>query len=406
MEISRSTIKEVYLKHIKEDWLNADTSLPDFIPPILLKEKQANETFIRKTVKAFKKLKKDHSKRNALKLLNQVLQQENILGIHKVLDENTLTAFQTEMKSLLRSIRIFAPELELEDIGQALRNYSVYAMFNELHGVAQNCSSAIFGYSMLYPFTDNYIDNPLHSSIEKQLYNKLIKDKLSGISVTPICEHHEKTCRLLDAIESDYPREKDASIYTLLLLMLEAQEDSLAQQNEDIHLSLDDRLDISLYKGGVSVLIDRYFVHKEITQEDMYFYLAFGFFLQLADDLQDIGEDLAKGSQTLLNYEVTQKYAEKTVNQMFHFLHTLFLSYNSSKSTFQEFILHNSYQLILLSVLQSKEYFSDSYLSYIEGYLPITPAFIEELKASLPKNKDAMNQTTMMKLLDEMIEED
>lgn len=75
-------------------------------------------------------------------------------------------------------------------------------------------------------------------------------------------------------------------------MMLEAQEDSMRVQENRLIRNMDERLNISIYKGGISVLIDRFFVDKDMTKEDELFYFAFGFLLQLADDLQDISEDV------------------------------------------------------------------------------------------------------------------
>jgi len=63
-------------------------------------------------------------------------------------------------------------------------------------------------------------------------------------------------------IESEYPRDSNSTIFMLLLMMVEAQEGSMRQQNRVFTLTHEEILDISLYKGGISVLIDRFFVKK------------------------------------------------------------------------------------------------------------------------------------------------
>ena len=59
--------------------------------------------------------------------------------------------------------------------------------------------------------------------------------------------------------------------------MLEAQE--ISQKQTDASLSLTEKniLDISIYKGGLSVLIDRYFINCKMTEQDALFYFGFGF---------------------------------------------------------------------------------------------------------------------------------
>lgn len=409
--LTKESIKQVYLQQLKKEWLQASDNFPDFLVRVAPDKKQENERYIKSTVQKIQKQlnkkssQKTKSKEKVMSFLNDALSEETILGIHTVMDSRTLTDFQDEMKKLLRWIRKFAPQLELVDIGQAMRNYVVYAMFNELNGLKQACTPAIFGYSMLYPFTDNFIDNPLQTAADKQAYNQLIRDKINGLPVTFATKHHQKTCELLSAVESEYPRGEDSNIYKLLLYMLEAQEDSIRQQRKSVTLTPEERLDISLYKGGISVLIDRYFVHKELTEADLHFYLGFGFFLQLADDLQDITEDSGKLNQTIMTYEANCGYVERTVNRLFYYAHSLFHNYETENMKFKAFILENCCQLIFMSVYGSKEHFSEDYLSALEPYFPVSFAFTEELKENQMKKKDLAAKSKYMKLLDEMLEE-
>jgi hypothetical protein len=149
--------------------------------------------------------------------------------------------------------------------------------------------------------------------------------------------------------------------------MLEAQEDSIRQQNKGSILTEEERLDISLYKGGVSVLIDRYLVNKPLTDEEMNFYLGLGFFLQLADDLQDIKTDGEQNWQTLLTLDRNPLQKEKSINKLLHFIHNIMNSYQAENNRFKDFVLGNCYQLIYTSVIGSKEYFTEEYLNKIEN---------------------------------------
>lgn len=401
MQLDKTVIREQYLTQIKEMWLQAEEEFPDFLVPVSKADKRKNESFIKKATKEMKKLSKEKAEQFVFRLLNE----EQIIGIHDVMDSETLEDFQEELKRLLRRIRSFAPELDMEGIGQAARNYIVYAMFLELNGVPQNCGDAIFGYSMLYPYTDNFIDNPLHTLADKQNYNQIIRDKIKGLPVMTDSEHIQKTCDLLAAIESAYTRQREEPVFGLLLAMLEAQEESIRQQQK-ADLSFDDILDISLYKGGISVLIDRYLVPKEMTEEDLRFYLGFGFFLQLADDLQDITEDRNKNSRTVLNYEQTNLYVERMVSKMFHFIKALFEDYRTQKEEFKSFILTNCYQLMYLSITGSGEHLRETYLKRIESYVPVSFAFMEELRENQEKGREGAEKVDYRKLLDEMLKED
>jgi hypothetical protein len=300
-------------------------------------------------------------------------------------------------------VRSFAPELTLEDIGQALRNYIVYAMFKVIHQTKTGFSMAGFGYSMLYPFTDNYIDNTKNSPEDKSEYNTLIRDKIAGREIHPRTIHQQKTCDLLQAIESEYPRDQITPAFHLLHMMLEAQENSLRQQHRGVLLSEEERLDISLYKGGISVLIDRFFVRKELTEEDILMYLGLGFFLQLADDLQDIGSDSRQGYQTLLTVDVSPDKEEKLVNKMLHLVHNTMGSFEAENNLFKNFVLANCYQLVYTSVIGSREFFSKEYLDRIEKHLPVSCAFYERVKSSFAVPADSRLHHKYLKVLDTVI---
>jgi hypothetical protein len=412
IEIERDIIKERYLTIIKNQWLNSKDSIPEFLPKISTDMKIQNENYItaisgdfHNVIKTYPRLPigRKKWKKNMFQLLDNVLFNETVIGIHKSMDQKALGDFQNELIDFLRKEREFAPELSFLDIGQAIRNYIVYAMFKQIHGLQDGFSLPAFGYSMLYPFTDNYIDSSDITDKEKAEYNKLIHDKISGKIINPLSIHHKKTCELLQAIEDEYPRDKDSRIYSLLLMMLEAQEDSIRQQKKGIPLSLDERLDISLYKGGISVLIDRFLVNKELTENDLLFYLGFGFFLQLADDLQDIEEDSKQVNQTIFTLNTCNDQEEKLVNKMLHFIQQIIVTYTADNNKFKEFLLSNCYQLIFTSTVGSKKFFSLDYLKILEESFPISNTFLENWKRNQPWNKEITVQDKYMKMLDELI---
>jgi len=412
MVLQREIIKDCCQSKIKNEWLESKDSFPTFLTAISNETKSENENYIQTISNSFKKQLNSFSriqigrkrwKKKTIDLFNQVLSQETIIGIHLFLNQQTLDLFHEELMEFIRQVRTFAPELLINEIGQAIRNYIVYLMFKELNNAEHEFNIACFGYSMLYPFTDNYIDSNEYSDEEKQQYNQIIRDKIKGKVIHPTSVHQERTCDLLHSIESRYPRQTDSTIFNLLLMMLEAQENSLLQQNSNVILTVDERLDISLYKGGVSVLIDRFFVDKEITEEDMVFYLEFGFFLQLADDLRDIEEDSNNGNQTIFTFDLRFEQQEKVVNKMLNFLNQIMDTYQAENNIFKNFILINCYQLIYLSVAGSKRFFSKEYLDKLEVYLNVSYLFIERLNSDQLTNKKPNSPDKYMKILDEMI---
>lgn len=404
--------KDRYFNRIKIEWLEARDSFPDFFSEFNPEVKAENEQYIKAITADFQKqftsfprlpLGRKKWKKDTLNLLKDVLYNETIINLHHSMDQPTIDAFAEEIFEFLRHVRKFAPELTFTDIGQAIRNYIVYAMFKKIHNDNSGFSRSGFGYSMLYPFTDNYIDNNKCTSEEKQAYNRMIHEKINGHSVKPTTHHQSKTCDLLQAIDEEYPREYATGAQQLLLMMLEAQEFSIRQQYRELPLSKEERLDISIYKGGISVLIDRFFVKKEITETDLYFYLEFGFFLQMADDLQDIKEDSSVGHSTLFTLDLRPEKPEKVVNQLLHFLNNIMENYKADNNQFKNFILSASNLLILSSVVGSKEFFSRKYLNMIENYLPIPSSTLENYLHTKIEAMDIKLQKQYFKALDELI---
>lgn len=413
MELERLlTDKNYYLMSIKKAWKSANDTFPNYICEISYEVKENNERFIQTfSDKIKKQLKRYHHlpfwhkhwKSKTLRIFEDILLTENIFCVHQSMSEAQIMNFKVEIMNFLRETRTFAPELAFGDIGQAVRNYIVYAMFKQMHQDNSGLNQAAFGYSMLYPFTDNFIDNKSNSAKEKMEYNQLIRDHLEGKEPTASSIHQQKTCDLLQAIETIYPRKTQNSIFDLLLMMLEAQEFSIQQQHKDHPLTSEERLDISVFKGGISVFIDRYFVQKEITEQDIFFYLGFGFFLQLADDLQDIKEDNSRGHSTLFTINTNSESEEKLVNKILHYLHDLMTDFHPENNQFKDFILSSSYLLVLSSVLSSKEFFSPEYITKIETHLPVTNSYLENMLNNKIENMDSITQEKYMKLLDALL---
>lgn len=412
MVLEKDKIKRDYLDKIKNIWIEASDCFPDFLNPICRSTQAENEIFIQSVFDHLKKqlnkyprlpFKQKKWKHKTVSMLQEVLSSETIICVHHYMDQQSIDTLQESLTQFLRHVRKFAPAMPLDGIGQAIRNYIVFTMFSEIHKLDHSFHRACFGYSMLYPFTDNYIDSHEISGKEKKQYNQLIKDKIEGRQIHPQSEHQKKTCDLLQMIELEYPRNRDLSISNLLLMMLDAQENSLLQQNGNTLLSYDERLDISLYKGGISVLIDGYFVNKELSAHDLLFYLEFGFFLQLADDLRDIHEDSIYGNQTIFTVDFDFQHQERIVNKMLHFIQIVMHSFQAENNHFKEFILTNCYQLIFSSVTESREFFSTEYLEHLEQYLPASCSFLDNIKHDQSETSNRGSQEHYMKMLDAMI---
>lgn len=391
-----------------------ETAFPAFLPVTEAEEKKRNEERISESLERLGEEldsfpgrfgffgRKRRWKKRMERQIDRLLFDKPLLSIDQVLPGDTLRAFREETAVFLKRARAFAPALSLEDLGQAQRNYMVYAIFRELNGLPQKCTSAIFGYSMLYPFTDNFIDGQEKSREEKAHFNRLIADKLSGRAFEAVSEEEKQTARLLAAVEEDYGREDE--IFKGLLLMLEAQKDSQRQQDAGEAVTGEQALAISIRKGGLSVLIDRYFVNRPMTESDLFFYYGFGFLLQLCDDLQDISEDRKNGSRTVFSMCGSKEETAGNINRLLHFTRRLFAHCACERESFRRFLFDNCCLLILFSAMGSGEHVPEEWLSEAQRHLPVSPEYVEALKNNIPAPGNiCLNDKKYGKMLDALL---
>lgn len=377
---------------LKDAWRQAPDTEPDFLEVYSAAAQEEKEKEISRAVEKgkaglgeypqsfFAVRKRKEWKKRMEQLLGQFLREDALLNTKDAMDGEELGEFQDGIKEFLREVRKFDRKLALEDMGQALRNYVVYAVFRVLNGRKPQCRPAAFGYSMLYPYTDNYIDSPERTRQEKEHYNRLIADWLKGKAVKPLSGHERKTVELLWQVETDYGRPHE--VYKGLLLMLEAQENSLRQEQEwkreEGTGQEEEILGVSVYKGGVSVMMDRYFVDLPWTERDLYFYYGFGFLLQLCDDLQDIALDKEEGNPTVFSLCRSKEEAVGKVNKLLHFTEKLFAFCDTGKPAFQAFLQRNCFLLILASAVGSGEWMTDEWLDRMERRLPVRPGYLRD----------------------------
>lgn len=303
--ITEKQLRSACFKQVIPNWHSMPDTFPDFLPVFSQEEKAYNEELIssfRQDLQDLQDIQENPSeaqKEEIKKKIHGFLEKENILHVREHISEELLREFEESMECFVERVKDFDASLSRESIWQAMRNYLIYAIIVNLQGERQNCRDTILGYSLLYPYTDNYIDKLHRKNSRKNSYNDLIRRTLSGEDICPENAYEEKTKQLLRLVLNYYSHDshKQKSAADLLLLMLKAQEKSILQ----IHrlgtrkLPGEEILRISVWKGGLSVFLDYMFSidfdTDSVTEEERYFYLCFGLILQLADDLQDAEED-------------------------------------------------------------------------------------------------------------------
>jgi len=209
--------------------------------------------------------------------------------------------FERPAAEFARTARAFGPGLGADDILQATRNVWVANALQSLLGLPVRLTPAITAYSLLYPHTDNYLDDPAASREAKREFNGRLKARLEGRAVDPANPAEKTVFDLVAMIEKEYDRATRPRVFESLSEIHRAQVESLDLLRPGGSPFEADVLGISLDKGGTSVLADAFLVAGRNDPARIEFAYGLGAFLQLMDDLEDVFEDLKAGRMTVFS---------------------------------------------------------------------------------------------------------
>jgi len=283
-------------------------------------------------------------------------------------------------KGLAEQARRFDPALRPADIFQASRNVWTAAGLQVLLGQPLQLTPAIFAYSMLYPYTDNLLDDPLTSAEAKLAFNRRLRARLQGDTPQPADHREHKVWALVDKIESQYDRARYPGVYGSLLAIQNAQEESVGLRRE-AGLPSDQVLRGVFAKGGASVLADGYLAAGMLTKEQEDFAFGWGVLLQLADDLQDVAEDLAAGTATLFS-ETPHEPLDLVSNRVFEFGELVFAGLDTFQlpglEPLKQLIRQSAVILLITAAGAARELHTRTYIQELERHSPFRFGFVRE----------------------------
>jgi hypothetical protein len=308
-------------------------------------------------------------------------------------NNGTETEFLDEFSSVgdqfVREARAFDPRLNLEDIHQALRNVWIINSLQVFLGKEVALSPSGFAYSLLYPYTDNYLDDPHVPPDTKRDFVHALGRRLEGERVGRIERPLSTPFKLIGMIEGEYPRQVYPEVFGSLLAIHGAQVEALAQQQSSRSLSAHDILEMSVEKGGTSVLADAYVAAGVLQDRVEDFAFGFGVCLQLMDDLQDLEEDLRRGHQTLMTRTSAEADLDAITNRLINFTTNVIDSGNHSHSQQAQALLQLSHRscvtLILEAAARASDRYTKDYLTTLEAYSPLRFSYLKSLKENLKK---------------------
>ena len=287
---------------------------------------------------------------------------------------------------LARWARRFDESLSMPDIVQACRNAWTACGLQPLLGARLELTPSILGYSLLYPYTDNFLDRLDVTSEAKHRFSERFRERLRGERISAQNSHENALWALVELIEGQYPRACHPQVFDCLLAIHRAQEDSVAQLDGAPHTSAG-VLRISCAKGGSSVLADACLANGWLTPQESRFSFEWGVLLQLGDDLQDVREDLERGSTTLFSRAAAQGVPlDALAKQLFSFSESVSARIDGlpNGSAMLKDLLRTSWRsLIVGAVGDSHQFFTPGFLQKTERSSPFRFKFLRARRKRL-----------------------
>lgn len=381
MEIDLLTDKFVAI------WTEAGTNEPNWGKRIALAEKREREVCVESFFQAMKKLNQetltlytDSGVLDGFVLLQLRQLFQNAFSYHH--DEIDLM-FSTDMmrstKAFIKQARRFDPTLSLESVFQACRNVWIMNGLQLILGYPVKLTPSIFAYSMLYPYTDNFVDDPQVPTIVKIEFSQRFAERLEGKKVSAENDHERKIYHMVKLIEDEFDRSKYPEVFQSLLEIHRAQTESiqLFYQNE---ISQEEALRICIDKGGTSVLADGYLIAGRLSEQEKEFLFGYGAYLQLLDDVQDVNEDLNSGVMTTFSLIAKEQLLDETVHKTYNFGERILADYMGLLSQVEldfKGLLQKSILLFFVeSVAVNNHFYSQQFRNRLEEVSPLSFHFV------------------------------
>lgn len=296
-----------------------------------------------------------------------------------------------------RMARRFDPAIPGEDIFQAGRNVMTMNFMQLLLGLPVKVTPSVFAYSMLYPYTDNYLDDPAVSDMTKMTFNHRFRARLQGETVRPANHNEEIISELVQMIEDQFDRSQFPQLYESLLAIHTAQERSLRLVAPGASPYELDVLGISFEKGGTSVLADGYLVAGSLSPAQAAMMFGYGAFTQLMDDLEDLQEDMRAHRLTIFSQTAAGRWPlDDLTNRVFHFGRIIFSdlsAFNTPAVPYLKDIMARSIDPILIDSLgQFGSYYSKAYLRQVERHQAYRFAVVKKQRSKLDRQKINLNR--------------
>ena len=234
------------------------------------------------------------------------LKDESLYGIYQSLGQITV--------KFLHKGANYDPSISHDELFKAGRTVWFMIAFQMQLNLPLTLTDSIFGYNMLYPYTDDLVDCNEVTREAKKDFAKLFHERLLVGETTggskcqfngqksnsddlqlpaSLREHADRVVKIFDMvkfIENDWSRGgKYQGVYMGLATIHESQMKSTLQhaRSEDGYAPTMEQIEeVSAEKGGASLIAAGYLIEGRLTRSKMAYLEYLGFGLQLLDDLQ------------------------------------------------------------------------------------------------------------------------
>lgn len=294
-------------------------------------------------------------------------------------------------KKLARWARRFDESLSMAEIIQACRNAWIACGLQPLFGESVELTPSILGYSLLYPYSDNFLDCENVSAEEKHRFSQRFRERLRGGRISAQNGRECALWELVQLIEGQYTRECFPQVFDSLLAIHRAQEESIAQVRSGIPCADEEVLRLSCAKGGSSVLADACLARGWLSEQESQFAFQWGALLQLGDDLQDVRDDLQHGSNTVFTRAAVEGcLLDGLASQLLNFSERVGARMDElphGSATLRVLLRTGWRSLIVGAVADAHELFSEGFLAEMERCSPCRFEFLRSRRGRLTSSE-------------------
>lgn len=330
----------------------------------------------------------------------------NIAGYPESLIEVMFSEGMIEStSSFIHTAREFDHEISFADLFQAIRNVWIMNGLQFVMDSKVHLTPPIYAYSMLYPYTDNYLDDPSVSYQEKQEFCIRFGKRLKGEAIQARNEQERKIFRMIELIEMYWERTRYPKVYQSLLGIHDAQTQSTRLITKTGDMEFNDIFSICVQKGGMSVVADGYLVFGDLSPDEEEFFYYYGAYLQLLDDLQDVSTDLSDSLMTAYSSAGKREKLDLWLNKTYY-LGLKVMGHadrlNSARIDVFKALMKQSIDLFLIgAVITNDQFFNKQFVREFEAFSPLSFSFIRKKDRSLSPYQNKLIEQVLKKMMPE-----